>query len=47
LSILTNLGPNACKVTLPNGTPILATGDAVAPDTLAGFSTLAFLDTPT
>ncbi len=46
LTILTNLGSDVCKVALPAGMPILATGGPIVPGILTGFSTLAFLDTP-
>ncbi len=46
LTILVNLGREPCDTALPHGTPIFATHGAIVPGTLAGFSTLAFLDSP-
>jgi malto-oligosyltrehalose trehalohydrolase len=46
LTILANLGRDACAVTLPDTMPIAAIGSPVVQGTLAGFSTLAFLDVP-
>jgi maltooligosyltrehalose trehalohydrolase len=46
LTILANLGRDACEVTLPHGSPIFATHGAIVPGTLPGLSTLAFLDPP-
>jgi maltooligosyltrehalose trehalohydrolase len=47
LTILVNLGREACDAALPHGAPIFATHGAIVPGTLPGFSTLAFLDPPT
>jgi maltooligosyltrehalose trehalohydrolase len=46
LTILTNLGRDPCDVTLPDTMPIAAIGAPLVQGTLAGFSTLAFLDIP-
>ena len=46
LTILANLGRDPCDATLPDTMPIAAIGGPVVQGTLAGFSTLAFLDVP-